>query len=172
MTRRPAGDPFPGAVIGPDAESGIAAHPPADPPPPADATPPRDVPPDHTSIVDTPVAAPAGGTRRATKMTKQLEDLYSMLGTGIFAFDRQVGVTVLEQGPACAKALDELAATSPAVRRALTSLLSTSAWSAVIMAHLPIVTVVATKYVPYLREIYLRDVAGADAGAPPGEAAA
>lgn len=163
--RRTAGDPFAGAVIGPDTESGIPTAPPAEPPhdSPADASP-RDAPADHTSIVDTPVTAPGGTTRRATKMTKQLEDLYSMLGTGIFAFDRQVGVTVLEQGPACAKALDELAATSPAVRRALASLLSTSAWSAVIMAHLPIATVIATKYVPYLREIYLRDVAGAPAG--------
>jgi hypothetical protein len=114
---------------------------------------------EHHDIRNTPVSMPDFKKGRTPKLQKSLESLYTMIGTGIFPFDNQVGVVVLESAPNCAKSLNDLAEKNPRLRRQLESLLSAGAYGAVISAHLPIAVIVATKYVPSLRENYGRVMA-------------
>lgn len=110
---------------------------------------------EHNDIRNTPVSMPEFGKKtRTAQLQKDLEGLYTMLGTGIFPFDQQVGVTIIDSAPNCASSLYELAQKNPRLKRQLTSLLSAGAYGAVISAHLPIAVVIATKYVPSLRDSY------------------
>lgn len=97
---------------------------------------------------------PKGRSRRQGKIAKELESLYATMGTMAYPFNPRVGATVIQQAGPCAEALEELARSDPRVRRALEALLTTGAWSAVIAAHLPIMVVIATEYVPYIRDSY------------------
>jgi len=125
---------------------------------------PKDVPrTEHVNIVDTPVEMPTGtGKKRRSPLQIQLEGTYQMLGTGVFMFDNQLGVTIMNQAESCAESLADVASKNPAVKRALEGALATSAWGAVIAAHLPIAVHVATKYVPQIRERYMGDVRRAE----------
>jgi hypothetical protein len=67
-------------------------------------------------------------------------------------FDQICGGSVIQQAPACAKSLDELAYQNEAVRRALVAILETSAWGAVIAAHLPIMIAVMMHHSPAMQE--------------------
>lgn len=109
---------------------------------------------EHNDIRSTPVSMPDFKKGRTPKLQKSLESFYLMLGTGIFPFDNQVGVVVMESAPNCASALNDLADKNPRLRKQLESLLSAGAYGAVISAHLPIAVIIATKYVPSLRENY------------------
>lgn len=112
---------------------------------------------EHNDIRSTPVSMPEFGKKgRTPSLQKDLEGLYTMLGTGVFPFDQQVGVTIIDSAPNCASSLYELAQKNPRLKRQLTSLLSAGAYGAVISAHLPIAVIIATKYVPSLRENYGR----------------
>lgn len=111
---------------------------------------------EHNDIRNTPVSMPDFKKGRTAKLQKDLEGLYTMIGTGIFPFDNQVGVVVLESAPNCASSLYDLAQKNPRLRKQLESLLSAGAYGAVISAHLPIAVIIATKYVPSLRDSYGR----------------
>lgn len=89
---------------------------------------------------------PKGGLKPA------LENMYTGIGMSIMPFDPGCGRIIIENASACAESLDELAKTNQAVRRILISLVTTSAWGAVIMAHAPIVMAIAMHHVPALRE--------------------
>jgi len=89
---------------------------------------------------------PRGGLR------KPLEDLYTGLGMMLMPFDPSCAKVIIEAAPKCAESLDDLAKTNPAVRRILISLVTTSAWGSVIMAHAPIIMAVAMHHVPALKE--------------------
>lgn len=91
-------------------------------------------------------AMPRGGLKSA------LTQMYTGIGMAVMPFDPACGRVVIENAESCAAALDELAKTNPAVRRVLLSLVTTSAWGAVIMAHAPILMAVAMHHVPALRE--------------------
>jgi hypothetical protein len=91
-------------------------------------------------------AMPRGGLKPA------LAQMYTGIGMAVMPFDPACGRVVIENAESCAAALDELAKTNPAVRRVLLSLVTTSAWGAVIMAHAPILMAVAMHHVPALRE--------------------
>jgi hypothetical protein len=114
---------------------------------------------EHNDIRSTPVAMPDFKKGRTPKLQKDLENLYTMIGTGIFPFDNQVGVVILESGQNCASSLYELAQKNPRLRKQLESMLSAGAYGAVISAHLPIAVIIATKYIPSLRENYGRMMA-------------
>lgn len=77
-----------------------------------------------------------------------LTQAYAMAGMLALPFNTAIGSTITENAEACAKAWDDLAAKNPAVRRALNALLQGSAWSAVIIAHAPIMLVVMHEYAP------------------------
>lgn len=142
-----------------------AAAPEVAPAPAADGPESDVAPTEHHSILDTPVEMPTPGkSKRRSQLEIQLEAQYAMLGTALFLIDPQTSAVVLHQAPKCAAALTELANKNPAVKNALESLMTTSAWGAVITAHLPIVVQVGTKYVPMLRERYSDTVAQHQAG--------
>lgn len=109
---------------------------------------------EYNNILTTPIDLPDSKTRRPGKIEKELKSLYTMIGAGIFPFDQQVGGTIVAQAEPCAKAMADLAAQNAAVRRALESMLATTTYGAVIAAHLPIAVMVATKYIPHLRDNY------------------
>lgn len=89
---------------------------------------------------------PKGGLKPA------LAQMYAGVGMAVMPFDPACGRVVLENAERCAESLDELAKTNPAVRNLLISLVTTSAWGAVIMAHAPILMAIAMHHVPALRE--------------------
>jgi hypothetical protein len=74
---------------------------------------------------------------------KPLTEIYISIGTLVLPFDPVCGQTFIQQAPACAKSLDELAYQNEAVRKALEYFVATSVWGAVIAAHLPILLAVA-----------------------------
>jgi len=89
---------------------------------------------------------PRGGLKPA------LEQMYSGVGIMIMPFDPHCAKIVMDNASECAAALDELAKNNPEVRRVLISLVTTSAWGKVIIAHAPIVMAVAMHHIPALRE--------------------
>lgn len=97
---------------------------------------------------------PKPPTKKKTRLRDDIMGLYAAMGLGIFPFDQYVGTLVSENAENCAIAWEDLAAKNPAVKRALESILTTGAYSAVIAAHMPIAVAVATKYIPGLREQY------------------
>jgi hypothetical protein len=99
-------------------------------------------------------------SKRTTKIAKELANMYTMVGTTVYMVNPRIGVTIINKADDCASALDDLARTNPRVRRALERMLTTSAYSAVITAHLPIVVAVATEYVPFIRDAYEQSFSG------------
>ena len=91
---------------------------------------------------------------RNTKRLQSVQSMYAMAGMGVFQFDPELGQVIMQQAPDCAEALDKLAKENATVARVLDGAMQTSAWSAVIFAHLPIAVMAATKYIPYLRDNY------------------
>ena len=91
---------------------------------------------------------------RTTKLRKEIENIYALSAMAVFPFDPYIGNLLADNAENCATAWDELAARNPRVKKLLESLTQTSAYGAVIAAHLPIAVAVATKYVPQLRDSY------------------
>lgn len=106
------------------------------------------------SFTDSEPEMPDGPRRRQTKISKELESMYAAIGASIYMFNPRIGATIAQQAKPCAESLDELARTNPAIRKALERMLVTTAWSATIAAHMPIIVAVATEYVPHVRETY------------------
>lgn len=88
---------------------------------------------------------PKGGLRQP------LENMYTGLGMAVMVVDQHCGQTIIDNAPECAKAMEELAKTNPAVRRLLMKLVSTSALGTVIAAHSPILMAIAMHHVPMLK---------------------
>lgn len=91
-------------------------------------------------------AMPRGGLKSA------LARMYVAIGMSVFPFDPHCGRTIIDSADQCAEALEELAKTNPEVRRILISLVTASAWGAVITAHAPIVMAIALHHIPALRD--------------------
>jgi len=144
-------------------EAGTLAGTSPEPEPGPDTAPASDRP-DHHSILDTPVVPPASSAPKLTPLGRKLEAMYAAAGMMVFPMDQQLGMVISTQGPECAKALDDLAKADPAVKRALEKMLATSAWSTVVMAHLPILVAAGTKYVPELKRRYQAHTAAAAGG--------
>lgn len=115
---------------------------------------PQDIPIEHNDIRNTPVEPPTPPKHKPKQLESQLAGMYTMAGLGVFSFDQQLGAVIMSKSDECAKALSDVADKNPAVKKALNNMLATSAWGAVISAHLPIVVLAATKYVPQLNERY------------------
>lgn len=123
---------------------------------------PDDVAPDDSgpvgpNILDEDTEFPRSGPppkRRNSKIKTQMEFMYTGVGAMVMPFDMQVGQVIIQNADNCAEAWDALAKENPKVKKALESMMQASAWSMVISAHLPIMVMVGTKYVPYLRDNY------------------
>ncbi len=75
---------------------------------------------------------------RRDMFVEPLTQIYAMMGLGISLRDQHCGQIIVTQAGDCARAWDQLAKENPAVRKALASLTMASAWTPVIMSHLPI----------------------------------
>jgi len=74
--------------------------------------------------------------------------MYSAVGAILFNFDPVCGQAVMASASKAAQSLDDLAYQNPAVRKALTSLTTTTAVGAVIAAHAPIIMAVYMHHAP------------------------
>lgn len=112
---------------------------------------------------------------RPGSLAKPLTEMYGSLGLVVFGFDQACGTAIITNAGDAAKSLEELARVNPAARRVIVALTQTGAWSQVIAAHLPILTVVAVHHGPRDLSNLLRPLAvhlnseGEDV--PKGEAA-
>lgn len=77
-----------------------------------------------------------------------LTELYSTLAIMLMPFDAQCANVVMKSAEQCAQSMDELAYQNESVRRALTAITQTSAWGAVIFAHMPIIMAVVMHHGP------------------------
>ena len=77
-----------------------------------------------------------------------LTELYTTIGAMLMPFDMQCANVVIKSAEQCAQSMDELAYQNESVRRALTAITQTSAWGAVIFAHMPIIMAVAMHHGP------------------------
>lgn len=82
------------------------------------------------------VAAPRKMSSRSMK--PRLQSLYETIGAGVGLFSPADGQVIIDAAPACADAVSEWADSDPRVRAALERLLTGSAMSKVVMAHVPI----------------------------------
>lgn len=103
-----------------------------------------------TSVKAEKAKRPAPPKRKGS-FTKPLTDMYTGVGVMLMPFDQPCGTAVMESASQCAEALDNLAYQNESVRRALDSLLQSSAIGTVVVAHLPIIMVVASHHMPGLR---------------------
>lgn len=85
---------------------------------------------------------------RPGSLVRPLEQFYTSVGVTLSAFDAGCGMAVVENAKTCAESLDTLARENDAVRRAILLLTETSAWGGVMIAHLPILLMVATHHGP------------------------
>lgn len=86
--------------------------------------------------------------RRKNQFVEPLTQMYVGVGMVLMPFDSVCATAVLESAKTCAEALDDLAYQNDAVRRAIFALTQTSATTAVIVAHMPILLAVAMHHVP------------------------
>ena len=77
-----------------------------------------------------------------------LTELYTTLGMMLMPFDAHCSNVVIKSAGQCAEAMDELAYQNESVRRALAAITQTSAWGAVIFAHMPIILAVVMHHGP------------------------
>lgn len=82
---------------------------------------------------------------------ESLASLYTTIGLGVSLVDMPCGTAIVESGEACTDAWLELARSNDAVRKALLSLTQASGWSAVLVAHAPIMLAVSQHHMPMFR---------------------
>lgn len=71
-------------------------------------------------------------------MAQGIEELYGALAVAVMPFDVELASALMEIAPKAAEAWVELARKNHAVRRILLKMLETSAWGALIAAHMPL----------------------------------
>lgn len=100
--------------------------PPADKPGTKDFKPPKD---------NRPVPPIPSGPRG---FAPGIEKMYGSLALAAMAFDVELAATIMKVAPDAADAWNELAKRNIQVRRIIVALMETTAWGAVLAAHLPI----------------------------------
>lgn len=91
------------------------------------------------------VSAPRGG------FVKPLTEMYGFIALALMPLDAQCAMAIMEAAPKAAESLDALAKNNDAVKRVLIMLTQTSAWGAVISAHLPIIIAVSVHHIPAVK---------------------
>ena len=92
-------------------------------------------------------------TSKPGQFVEPLSQVYVGIGAMLLPFDATCGAAIVESGPRCAETLDKLAQQNDAVRRALFALTQTSAITAVVVAHAPIMIAVARHHVPAYQRV-------------------
>lgn len=90
--------------------------------------------------------------RRKGMFVAPLTQLYVASGAFLMPFDPVCANAVIQSADNCARTLDDLAYQNDAVRRALYALTQTSASTAVIIAHLPILMAITIHHVPSVQQ--------------------
>ncbi len=85
---------------------------------------------------------------KAGVLKESLTGLYAGIGMMLMPFDAHCGSAVIEAADTCAGSLEDLAKTNPAVRKALMTLVKTSAWGTVIAAHAPLIMAIMAHHGP------------------------
>jgi hypothetical protein len=85
---------------------------------------------------------------REGHFVKPLTQLYTTIGLTLMPFDQACATAFVANAESCAKAMDALARENDAVRKALLALTQTSAWGGVLLAHAPIILMIATHHGP------------------------
>jgi hypothetical protein len=67
-----------------------------------------------------------------------IEKMYGAIALAVMPLDMEFASAIMQVAPEAAKAWDELARRNEAVRRMLTAMMETTAWGAVIAAHVPL----------------------------------
>lgn len=98
---------------------------------------------------------------REGSLVEPLTELYATLGGLIVPFDNHCGTAIVLSAPKCAEAMEDLARQNPAVRRAIMSMVESSAWMKVALAHAPIVVAVMIHHVPSVQNAFQAVVAPA-----------
>lgn len=92
-------------------------------------------------------AKPRPGALKAPLMK-----MYATIGMTTMAFDPVCGQAIIANAEQCAEAVEELARQNEAVRRIVYQLITTSAWGAVIGAHLPLLFTIAVHHIPAMQQ--------------------
>lgn len=92
------------------------------------------------------------------KLAAGLQDIYVTIGMMLMAVDPVCAQAIINSAPECAKSMEKLAKTNPAVRRVLLKMLETSAYGAVVAAHLPILMAVVMHHMPALQQVNIPPV--------------
>lgn len=105
------------------------------------------------STVD-PFDVPLGSPRntRQTKFAKRIEDLYGGIGFCVGMFDPYCANAILANAKTMAESMEQLALENPEIKKWLERLMMTSAWSGVLVAHMPIIMAIASHHVPVFRD--------------------
>lgn len=97
-------------------------------------------------LIDDPVP------NRQGQFVKPLTELYGTVGMMIMPFDATCAKAVIDGAKGCAEALDQLAHENETVRRWLKGLLTTNALVAVVVAHAPILMMIAMHHLPFFKK--------------------
>lgn len=96
--------------------------------------------------------APKKSTGRPTNLARALEKTYERLGAMLMIIDQSCGSVIIDNAGDMATSLDELAKTNPKIKRALESMIATSAWGNVAMAHMPVVIAISMHHSTWAQE--------------------
>jgi hypothetical protein len=119
--------------------------------PPKSSTGPR------ASSVDTPLLDLTPAVEKVTSeapvykagvLVKPLTAFYETIGGLIILGDQVCGQAIIDSAAEAAKSLDELARVNPQVRKVLMKMMTTGAFTKVVVAHLPIIMVVLSHHFP------------------------
>lgn len=112
------------------------------------------LPPERAEPITRPSDAPPDAKSRSTSadvpyqkgfIKAGITKLYKRAGRIVQAMDKDIGVAIVESADECGEAWEDLARVNPRVRAFLMKLLKGSGWSAVFMAHLPILMAILMK---------------------------
>lgn len=96
--------------------------------------------------------APASKASRPTNLARALAKTYERIGAMLLIVDQPCGMAIINNADDMAASLDELAKTNPKVRKALESMIATSAWGNVIMAHVPVIMAISMHHSEWARD--------------------
>ncbi len=85
---------------------------------------------------------------RQGQFVKPLTELYGLFAMGLAPFDQTCAMAIAQSAESCAKAWDDLAHKNEAIRRLLWSVIQTSDWGKVGLAHVPIMIAVMQHHMP------------------------
>lgn len=117
-----------------------------------------------------PDRAPDAPTLRPGKYKQPVMGLYGTIGMAVSLARPGAGMAIMQQAESCAIAWDKAARQNPSIRRVLDAALTTSTWSELLIAHVPIVLAILGD-AGMLSGSPLEMFAGVHATAPPAPSA-